>query len=186
MKRFIRVYGSGSVRHPAKYLIFNPEAESRSAFECLEHLLALSCRGLTLSASDLTLYVCKSFAMLELCDSMIHKTEFHKRDAAENVLKFNDLLLSFLCESHSQAIKLINRVTCSVYFNNAKKQVNIIKFDENWLNNLYKGKKAVKNIIKLKNVRTVFYCSNLNFNCCSRKMLHECWRVSITAFALKV
>ena len=67
--------------------------------------------------------------MIELCDSMIHKTELHERDAAENVLKFNDLHLLFLCESHSQAIKLINRILCNVYFNSAQKHVDN-KFDE--------------------------------------------------------
>ena len=55
---------------------------------------------------------------------MIHKTELHERDTAENVLKFNDLPLSFLCESHSRAIKLLKRTACNVYFNNAKKHVN--------------------------------------------------------------
>ena len=45
-----------------KYLIFNPEAESPSAFECFDCLLTLSCGGLTLPGSDLTHYVCKSFA----------------------------------------------------------------------------------------------------------------------------
>ena len=54
---------------------------------------------------------------------MIDKTKRHERDAAENVLKFNDMSLSFLCESHSQAIKLINRIICNVYFNNAQKHV---------------------------------------------------------------
>ena len=66
-----------------KYLIFNPEAESPSAFECFDCLLTLSRGGLTLPASDLTHYVCKSFAVLELCMNMIHKTELHERDAAE-------------------------------------------------------------------------------------------------------
>ena len=48
-----------------KCLIFNPEAISHSAFECFEYLLALSrSGGLTLTAFDLTQYVCKSFAML--------------------------------------------------------------------------------------------------------------------------
>ena len=67
--------------------------------------------------------------MLELCDTMIHKTELHVRDAAEYALKFNDLLLSFLC--HSQPIKLINRIICNVYFNNFR-DIIIIKFDEKY------------------------------------------------------
>ena len=81
-------------------------------------------RGLTPSDSDLTQYVCKSFAMPELFDNMINKREHHESVAAEKVLKFNNFSLSFLCESHSQAIKLINRIICNVYFNSAKKQVN--------------------------------------------------------------
>ena len=40
------------------------------------------------------------------------------------MLKFNDLSLSSLCESHSQAIKVINLIICNVYFNNAKKHDN--------------------------------------------------------------
>ena len=62
--------------------------------------------------------------MLELCNYIIHRTELHEKDTAENVLKFNDLLLSFLSENHSRAIKLIKRTTCNVYFKNAKKHVN--------------------------------------------------------------
>ena len=107
-----------------KCSIFNPEAESHSAFECFENVLALSRGGLTLPASDLTQHVCRAFAMLELCDDMVHKTELYERDIAENVLKFNNVLLSFLCESHSRAIKSINRLICKVYFNTAKKHVN--------------------------------------------------------------
>ena len=38
-----------------------------------------------LPVSDLTRYVYKPFATLELCDNIIHKTELHERDAAENV-----------------------------------------------------------------------------------------------------
>ena len=112
-----------------KYLIFNPKAESHSAFGCFECFLALSRTGLSLPASDMTQYVCKSFALLELCDYMIYKTELHKRDAAENVLKFSDLPLSFLCESDSQVIKLINLIICYVYFNDSQKYL-IIKFEE--------------------------------------------------------
>ena len=41
-----------------KCIIFNPEAESHSAFECFEYLLVLSHGGLMLPASDLTQYVC--------------------------------------------------------------------------------------------------------------------------------
>ena len=55
---------------------------------------------------------------------MIHKTELHERDAVENVLKFNDLLLSVSCECHSQAIKVITSILCNVYFNNAQKHAN--------------------------------------------------------------
>ena len=47
--------------------------------------------------------------MLELREMMIHKTELNERNAAENLLLFNDLPLSLLCENHSQVIKLINR-----------------------------------------------------------------------------
>ena len=68
-------------------LIFYPKAESHTAFECFEYVLALSRGRLTLMASDLTQYVCNSSAVRELCDNMIHKTELHERDAAENALK---------------------------------------------------------------------------------------------------
>ena len=78
---------------------------------------------LALPASDLTQYYCKSFAMQKLCDNMINKPEHHENDAAKNVPKFNNLPLSFLCESHSQAIKLINRIFATLT-SNAKKHVN--------------------------------------------------------------
>ena len=54
---------------------------------------------------------------------MIHKTELHERDATEDVLKFCNLSLSFLCESHSQAITVINRIICD-FFYDAKKHLN--------------------------------------------------------------
>ena len=62
--------------------------------------------------------------MLELSDNIIHKIELHERDAAENVLKINDLSSSCLCDSHLQAIKLTNRIICNAYFNIAEKHVN--------------------------------------------------------------
>ena len=38
---------------------------------------------------------------------MIHETELHERDAAEKVLKSNNLPMSVLCENRLQAIKLV-------------------------------------------------------------------------------
>ena len=81
--------------------------------------MALFCGGLTSLTSDLTQCVRKDFAMLELCGSMIHKTKLHERNDA---LKFSDLPLPFLCKSHSQAIKLINRIICNVQQRQRKRQ----------------------------------------------------------------
>ena len=62
--------------------------------------------------------------MLDLCEYMIQKSDLHERVAAENVMKFNNLPLSFLCDNHLENIKFINRTICKVFFNNAQKLVN--------------------------------------------------------------
>ena len=74
-------------------LIYN--TENQSASECFEYLSTLSRGALTQPATDLTHYVSKSFAMLELCEYIIRQSDLHERVAAENVLKFNDLPQSF-------------------------------------------------------------------------------------------
>ena len=103
-------------------LIYN--TENQSASECFEYLSTLSRRALTQPATDLTLYVSKSFAMLDLCEYIIRQSDLHERVAAENVLKFNDLPQSFLCSNHLENIKFINRTICNVFFNNTQKLVN--------------------------------------------------------------
>ena len=72
-------------------------AENQSAFE---YLSTLSRSALTQPALDLTHYVSKSFAMLDLCEYIIRQTDLHERVAAENVMKFNDLSQLFLCGNH--------------------------------------------------------------------------------------
>ncbi len=59
-------------------------------------------------ATDLTHYISKSFAMLDLCKYIICQSDLHERVAAENVLKFNDLPQSFLYNNHHENIKFIN------------------------------------------------------------------------------
>ena len=61
--------------------------------------------------------------MLDLCEYIIRKSDRHEIVAAENVMKFNDLPQSFLCDNHFEK-KFINRTICYLYFNNAKKFVN--------------------------------------------------------------
>ena len=99
-------------------LIYN--TENQSASECFEYLSALSRDALTQPATDLTHYVSKSFAMLDLCEYIIRQSDLHERVAAENVLKFNDLPQSFLCDNHLENIKFINRTICDVFFNTQK------------------------------------------------------------------
>ena len=48
----------------------------------------------------------------------------------------------------------------------------MINIDEKLWNNLTNTKKAAKNIIKMKFARTVFYCTNFLFNCCSAVEKH--------------
>ena len=88
-----------------------------------DYILKLSRGGLTLPAGDLTHYVCKSFAMLELCEPIIRKADMPERVAAEYALKLNDVW-SFLCDNRTEAIKFINRVICNVFFNNGQKLAN--------------------------------------------------------------
>ena len=103
-------------------LIYN--TENQSASECFEYLSMLSRSALTQPATDLTHHVSKSFVMLDLCEYIIRQSGLHERVAAENVLKFNDLPQSFLCDKHLENIKLINRTICNVFFNNTQKLVN--------------------------------------------------------------
>ena len=74
--------------------------------------------------TDLTCYVSKSFAMLDLCKYIICQSDQHERVAAENVLKFNNLPQSFLSDNHLENIKFINHTICNVFFNNTQKLVN--------------------------------------------------------------
>ena len=98
--------------------------ENQSASECFEYLSTLSRGALTQPATDLTQYVSKSFAMLDLCEYVIPQSDLHERVAAENVLKFNNLPQSFLSDNHLENVKFINRTICNVFFNNTQKLVN--------------------------------------------------------------
>ena len=89
-----------------------------------EYLSTLSRGALTQLATDLTHYVSKSFAMLNLCEYIIRQSDLRKRVAAENVMKFNDLPQSFLCDNLLENIKFINRTICDDFFNNNQKLVN--------------------------------------------------------------
>ena len=61
--------------------------------------------------------------MLDLCEYIIRKSDRHERVAAENVMKFNDLLQLFLYDNHLKN-KFIKRTICIINFNNAQKLVN--------------------------------------------------------------
>ena len=94
-------------------LIYN--TENQSASECFEYFSTSSRGALMQPATDLMHYVSKSFAMLDLCEYIIHPSNLHERVAAENVIKFNDLPQPFLCDIHLKNI--INRTICNVFFN---------------------------------------------------------------------
>ena len=94
-------------------------SESDCHFEKFEYLLKLSRGGLLLPSTDLSQYVCKAFAMLDVAQNLIRTTELIERTAAEYVLKSNDLPLSFLCENHAKNFKFVNRTICNVFYNNA-------------------------------------------------------------------
>ena len=51
------------------------------------------------------------------------KSKRHEKVATENVMKFNDLPQSFLCDNHLEN-KFINRTICNVFFLNPQKLVN--------------------------------------------------------------
>ena len=89
-----------------------------------KYLSTLSGGALTQPTTDLTHFVSKSFTMLDLCEYIIRQIHLHERVAAENVLKFNDLPQSFLCDNHLDNIKFTNRTICNVFFNNTQKLVN--------------------------------------------------------------
>ena len=103
-------------------LLYN--TENQSASESFEYLLTLSRVVLTKPATDLTQYVSRSFAMLDLCEYIVRQRDLHERVAAGNVMKFNDLSQSFLCDNHLESIKFINRTICNAFFNIAQKLVN--------------------------------------------------------------
>ena len=68
--------------------------------------MKLSRKGLTIPSVDLTHYVSKSFAMLELSENIFRRIEVPERIAAEHVLTLNDAVLSFLCDEHANVINL--------------------------------------------------------------------------------
>ena len=78
---------------------------------------------------QLALMLCYSSLPAYLCDYagpmriFIRKSDRHERVTAENVMKFNDLSQTFLCDNHLEN-KFINRIICNVNFNNAQKLVN--------------------------------------------------------------
>jgi len=86
-----------------------------------DYLFKLSRGGLTLPSVDLSHYVAKAFAMLETALGFIMKTDLTERHAAEAILTRNTCSQSFLCERHVSSIKVINRIICNIYFNNAQK-----------------------------------------------------------------
>ena len=98
-------------------------SESDCHFEKFEYLLKLSRGGLLLPSTDLSKYVCKASAMLDVAQNLIRTTELIERTAAEYILKSNDLPLSFLCENHAKNVKFVNRTICNVFYSNAQKLI---------------------------------------------------------------
>ena len=104
------------------FLTFNTPIDS--PFENFDYLLKLSHGDLSLTAVDLTHYVSKSFAMLELSQNLCRKIKMPTRIAAEHVLSVNDVAsYSFLCDDNSKTINLIILVICNMFLNNAQKLV---------------------------------------------------------------
>ena len=72
---------------------------------------------------QLALMLCYTLLPAYLCKYINGKSDQHERLAAENVMKFNNLPQSFLCDNHLEN-KFIHHTICNVYFNNAQKLVN--------------------------------------------------------------
>ena len=100
---------------------FLTSSSTDSLLENYDYLMKLSRKGLTIPSVDLTHYVSKSFAMLELSENIFRRIEVPERIAAEHVLTLNDAVLSFLCDEHANVIKFINRSICNIYLNNSQK-----------------------------------------------------------------
>ena len=103
-------------------LITNTENQSSS--KSFEYLSTLSQGALMQPATDLTHYVSKSFAMLDLCKYITCQSDLDDRVAAENMMKFNSLPQSFLWDNQLENIRFITKTNCDVFFNNTQKLVN--------------------------------------------------------------
>ena len=57
---------------------------------------------------------------------------------------FYTIFILFFCVKYFIGNQINNRIVCNVGFNNAKKKVNIIRFDKKKSNNLNEGKESGK------------------------------------------
>ena len=118
-------------------MIYN--TENQSASECFEYRSTLSRGALTQPATNLTHVESKSFAVLDLCEYIIRQSDLQERVAAENVLKFNDLPQSFLCDN---TVKTLSSSTAQFVtsFSIIPKNLSIAKCEKKLYNNSKKGK----------------------------------------------
>ena len=88
-----------------------------------DYIRILSRGGLTVPSPNLTEYVCLSFAVLDICENTISKSELPARQAAQNALaRVIGSVPGFSCNKHVDYVKrYCNRVITNVFFNNARK-----------------------------------------------------------------
>ena len=83
----------------------------------------LSRGGLTIPSPSLTKYVCEAFAILDICEDTITRSELPAREGAERTLAhLIGTVPEFTCARHiQQGKRYCNRVVANVFFNNRRK-----------------------------------------------------------------
>ena len=89
------------------------------------YIKTLSRGGLTIPSSNLTEYVCTTFAVLDWINSALKQSKIPVRRAAhislENVFE-GSLFLNFSCDFHRRTIQhFINQALINIFFNNKRK-----------------------------------------------------------------
>lgn len=99
-------------------------------------------------------YVAKSFAILDLFEDAIKRSRFIEREAAENILRLNDLPKNFVCEEHGDwGAKFVNKIVINILYNNSQKEsLNSVR--QNAVKDFKKGKESWQTHNKFYNVRS--------------------------------
>ena len=107
-----------------------------------EYHLKLSRGGLTVASEALQNYVARGFAILDACETTLHKSGIPSRIAAEHVLRkyLSVDEYGFTCSGHESLVcgKVIRKIT-NVFFNNKRKSLT-----ETVVDNRVKKFKSVK------------------------------------------